>query len=231
VQIDQIEDSTQRVIDLEPKGKPQHSNPAEKSGLGPLEDDLTRAVVSESHLRRISSHSEVPSVVTDLGNGKPRTIHSRVQIRFALRAEGKGRAVFCHFDRGDASCRPFFIAANISASNIQSSLKRSDKKALQLLAVEGLAKCLLKRGDAMTEALLVQCKTLAGIAPYQDVGIREFSAALAESALLAGLPFLPIYGRAFGNTIGRSFALAEIDLRISRDALGTPWNRRRDPFF
>jgi hypothetical protein len=75
------------------------------------------------------------------------------------------------------------------------------------------------------EALLAQIKTCVGLAPNQQVNRAAFARRLAESALLEPIEGLPIFGQASENAIGRSFALAEIDVRIPREALGEPWNR------
>jgi hypothetical protein len=247
-QIDQIEDSSQPIIDPSENRKPPLSgngtaaqSSGKKKSVWPLPPELIDAladgvievlpamqqrlleegVISEPILPGPESMASPEDIV-------PATIGCNVQLRLALNAEGRGAPSYCYFDSdpNEKFCRLVVVSLNVTNRAICSCLSRSDIETTRFFTGVALAKCLLRRGrSALVETLLAEAKTRADIAPNSCLSTAAFARTLAQSALLEPIKQLPIFGQAFENTIGRSFALAKIDVRIPVKALGPPWDR------
>ena len=202
----QLEDSSsQPIAKLSAERKPSPSSGPKKSGWPPLAPELIKAVEEAEPAK---------------------TIACRVQLRLALCEDGKGPPAFGHFDRSDTFCRLLIVTLNIENPATRAGLEKHNSSAIGFFVAVALAKCLQRSPrSVLTETLLREIETRADIAPNGRLSTTAFARRLAQSPLLAGLAFLPIFGRAFGNAVGRSFALAEIDLAIPVAELGAPWDR------
>jgi hypothetical protein len=150
-----------------------------------------------------------------------------VEFRLAFGAEGRtAPPSFAHFDRSDTFSRLAVCTLNVDNPATSGCLEKKNVRAVQFFTAAAFIKALLRDpGSALVQSLLAECKTATGLAPNQRLSTRALAEALAKSQLLEPIETLPIFGPASASVVGRSFALAEIDLQIPTAELGPPWNR------
>jgi hypothetical protein len=239
-QIDQIEDSSQSITDL----------PLNRKSLPPAPKSIGAALLSQTFTDLVADAvvEALPSVQQRLLDegliSKPilsdqrleafseetapqETIERKIELRLAFYREAKGAPASAYFDRDPSGefCRFLVIYLNVSNRATCSCLEKGDAGGIQFFAAAAMIRFLSRDPSPLAQTLVAQLKTKLEIAPNSVLSLAAFARLIARSSLLEPIKALSIFGQAFENTIGRSFALAEIDVRIPRKALGKPWDR------
>jgi hypothetical protein len=249
-QIDQIEDASQPIIDppknrkppLSENGSGVQSSGKKKSVWPPIPCELTDALaelvieVLPAIEHQLLEEGVISEPIPPEEVVPPKTIGCEVELRLGLNSEPKGPPSSAHFDSDPSGrfCRLLRIWLNICNPAMRACLKKRNVRGTQFFAGVALVRCVSRDRSALSQALVAELKTSIGLPPNKPISTASFARRLAEGELLAPIGQLPIFGEAFQNAIGRTFAVTEIDLRIPVAELGPPWNKprkRRDPFF
>jgi hypothetical protein len=110
---------------------------------------------------------------------------------------------------------------------MRGSLKKGNVHGAKFFIGAAVTRCLTGDPSPLAKAILAELKMPVGLAPNQQITANAFARRLADSEVLEPIDRLPIFGEAFENAIGRTFAITEIDLRIPVAELGPPWNKPR----
>jgi hypothetical protein len=246
-QIDQIEDSSEPIIDppknrklpLSENGTAAQSSGKKKSVWPPLPPELIDALadgvieVLPAMQQRLLDEGVIvepvspglePVVLPEEAQPAD-TIPCKVQLRLAWSAEPKAAPSSAYFD-GDPTgrfCRLLRISLNASNPAMRTCVEKRNIDGVRFFAAAALVRTLTRDPSPLAQTLLAEVKTRVGIAPNSPLSTTTFARAVARIGLLDSIK--DIFGQAFENAIGRSFALAEIDVRIPVKALGPPWDR------